>query len=539
MKYSNVLSLLISVLFVLACNDKVEPTIAPDLDNGDDNGNTEEIYNVKIDLNKTYQVIESFSASDCWAPNYIGKYWNETEKENIAKLLFSQEIKNGQPEGIGLSGWRFNLGAGTANQGAASGIDDKSRRAESFMNPLTGELDWTQQAGQQFFLEKAKQYGVEQFVMFSNSPPVYLTKNKKGFSDSGAYANIEKNNFSEFANYITDVLYYFKTNKSIDFDLISPVNEPQYNWESGQEGSGWQNSEIKDLVVELNEKLAANSINTKILLSEAGDWTYLYNGNNRRENQIHNFFNSSSENYVGNLSHVAPIIGGHSYWTDESWNPMIDVRTKVFDEAKQNNLKLYQTEWSMLGDGYNNHPNEFVGFDKASYLDIALYMSKVIHTDLTYANVASWSYWTSMDVERWDHKNRFLLIKVEPSGGPYADIANSGSHSAMKTLWVLGNYSRFIRPNYKRVELELKDYSREIFGNAFISPDKKEIIAVYTNLSKSNYNVNFDTSNLEVESIKLYTTNKMSDMRESEITELNSPIITQPQSVVTVVYKLK
>lgn len=539
MKYSNVLSLLISVLFVLACNDKVEPTIAPDLDNGDDNGNTEEIYNVKIDLNRTYQVIESFSASDCWAPNYIGKYWNETEKENIAKLLFSQEIKNGQPEGIGLSGWRFNLGAGTANQGAASGIDDKSRRAESFMNPLTGELDWTQQAGQQFFLEKAKQYGVEQFVMFSNSPPVYLTKNKKGFSDSGAYANIEKNNFSEFANYITDVLYYFKTNKSIDFDLISPVNEPQYNWESGQEGSGWQNSEIKDLVVELNEKLAANSINTKILLSEAGDWTYLYNGNNRRENQIHNFFNSSSENYVGNLSHVAPIIGGHSYWTDESWNPMIDVRTKVFDEAKQNNLKLYQTEWSMLGDGYNNHPNEFVGFDKASYLDIALYMSKVIHTDLTYANVASWSYWTSMDVERWDHKNRFLLIKVEPSGGPYADIANSGSHSAMKTLWVLGNYSRFIRPNYKRVELELKDYSREIFGNAFISPDKKEIIAVYTNLSKSNYNVNFDTSNLEVESIKLYTTNKMSDMRESEITELNSPIITQPQSVVTVVYKLK
>ena len=52
-------------------------------------------------------------------------------------------------------------------------------------------------------------------------------------------------------------------------------------------------------------------------------------------------------------------------------------------------------------------------------------------------------------------------------------------------------------------------------------------------------NVNFDTSNLEVESIKLYTTNKMSDMRESVITELDSPIIMHPQSVVIVVYKLK
>lgn len=539
MKYSNVLSLLIFTLFVFACNDKVEPTIAPDIDDGDKNGDTEGTFNVKIDLNKTYQVIESFSASDCWTPNYIGRYWEETEKENIAKLLFSQEIKNGQPEGIGLSGWRFNLGAGTANQGSASGIEDKSRRAESFMNPLTGELDWTQQAGQQFFLDKAKQYGCEQFVMFSNSPPVYLTKNKKGFSDSGAYANIEKSNYSKFASYITDVLNYFKTNKSIDFDLVSPVNEPQYNWESGQEGSGWQNSEIKDLVVELNEQLVANSINTKILLSEAGSWPYLYEGENSRENQIYNFFNTDSRNFVGDLSYVAPIIGGHSYWTDESWNPMIDVRTKVFEKAKQHNLKVYQTEWSMLGDGYNNHPNEFVGFDKASYMDIALYMSKVIHTDLTYANVASWSYWTSMDVERWDHKNRFFLIKVNPAGGAYGDISQSGTHEAMKTLWVLGNYSRFIRPDYKRVELKINDYSREIFGNAFISPNKKEIVAVYTNLSKSNYNVSFDINNKEVQSIKVYTTSKTSDLHEANITNFQAPIFAQPQSVITVVYTLK
>ena len=81
MKYSNVLSLLIFTLFVFACNDKVEPTIAPDIDDGDKNGDTEGTFNVKIDLNKTYQVIESFSASDCWTPNYIGRYWEETEKD--------------------------------------------------------------------------------------------------------------------------------------------------------------------------------------------------------------------------------------------------------------------------------------------------------------------------------------------------------------------------------------------------------------------------------------------------------------------------
>ena len=79
------------------------------------------------------------------------------------------------------------------------------------------------------------------------------------------------------------------------------------------------------------------------------------------------------------------------------------------------NLELWQSEWSMLGDGYSS--SEFVGYDAATEMDIALYMSKVIHNDLTVAQVSSWSYWTSMDVSRWGHKNRFLLISLVPKGG--------------------------------------------------------------------------------------------------------------------------
>ena len=69
----------------------------------------------------------------------------------------------------------------------------------------------------------------------------------------------------------------------------------------------------------------------------------------------------------------------------------------------------------MLGDNYSS--SEFVGYEQASEMDIAFYMSKVIHNDLTVAGVSSWSYWTSMDVSRWGHKNRFLLISLVPAGG--------------------------------------------------------------------------------------------------------------------------
>lgn len=465
---------------IISCNDDVIPTIASDSGNsimGKEN--------VEIDIKTTYQTIESFSASDCWMPNYIGKYWSETEKENIAKLLFSREMKDNKPEGIGLSGWRFNLGGGSAQQGDASGIEDISRRAESFMNPNTGTLDWTKQQGQQFFIEKAKEYGCEQFVMFSNTPPVYLTKNGKGFSNMGAYSNLKDDRYRDFAQYISTVIQYFKDNKGIDFSYVSPVNEPQYNWDNGQEGSGWQNSEIKRLTEEIDKAFTDRGIQSKILLGEAGAWNYLYetDGDTGRKNVIYNFFDKSSPNYIGDLTHVAPIIAGHSYWTDGDWETLIRVRSQVSQKASLVGLRLYQTEWSMLGDGYRE--SEFVGFDKASYMDIALYMSKVIHGDLVYANVSSWSFWTSVDVERWGHKNRFLLIKATPAGGPYADITQSGSHEDTKTLWVLGNYSLFIKPGYKRLDLKMKNSSKEFFGSGYIAPDDKKIVCVYSNLTKT------------------------------------------------------
>lgn len=91
-------------------------------------------YTVTINPNKTYQTIVDFGASDCWTADFVGKYFSSTEKEKSAKWLFSQEFdSNGNPEGIGLSMWRVNLGAGSAEQGAKSGIDDETRRGYCYL----------------------------------------------------------------------------------------------------------------------------------------------------------------------------------------------------------------------------------------------------------------------------------------------------------------------------------------------------------------------------------------------------------------------
>lgn len=41
------------------------------------------------------------------------------------------------------------------------------------------------------------------------------------------------------------------TGEGYHISHISPVNEPQYNWDSGQEGSGWTNDEVAALAREL------------------------------------------------------------------------------------------------------------------------------------------------------------------------------------------------------------------------------------------------------------------------------------------------
>ncbi len=526
----------LSILFlVVACGgDSPSEPVIPGPEQPEITNSVEKL--VSIDAGITYQTIAGFGASDCWSPAYVGKLWT-AGRAGISELLFSSEIADGKPKGIGLSQWRVNLGGGSAAQGASSGIEDKSRRAESYMTDGL-VLDWSRCEGQRYFMNRAKELGCNEFVLFSNTPPVQYTYNGKGFSARGASSNLKPEHYGDFARYMAEVAAYYK-GEGYNVTHISPVNEPQYNWEGGQEGSGWTNEQVASLARELDAALTAKNLSTDILLGESGDWEYLYRmkGDASRSNVFSAFFTAGSPAYVGDLPHVKKLMCGHSYWTDGTWDGMRNVRKQMAEAAKRYNLDVWQSEWSMLGDGYSS--TEFVGYDAASEMDIALYMSKVIHNDLTVGNVSSWSYWTSMDVSRWGHKNRFLLISLVPAGGEYGDIEQEGTYRATPTLWVLGNYSRFIRPGYKRIELKLTE-SHSFFGSAWMSPDKDKIVAVYTNLSDRN--VRLGETHIgwgnEPASIVTYTTTGAKSLQEATVAS-GRPVLLEAGSVTTVVYNLK
>ncbi len=491
----------------------------------------------KVSVNKTevFQEMEGFGASDCWLPNTIGQYWTSNRLQ-LARWLFSRNITSkGEVQGIGLSMWRVNLGAGTAELGAAGGINDDNvgNRAESFMD-ANGVYDWKKCAGQRYFMEQAKNNGVEKFILFSNSPLVQFTKNGQGRSDSGRYANLKDEGYAPFAEYMAEVAGHFVA-EGYNVTHIAPVNEPQYNWDgNNQEGSGWQNTEVARLARELDKSLASRNLSTMIALGEAGSWDHLYSnsGNDGRSNVIDAFYNSSSEAYIGDLAHVDKMISGHSYWTFDNWNSMRDVRTKVANAANAKGIRVWQTEWSML----DKEPSELGGsYDDVSEFDIAQYMSRIIHNDIVKANCTSWSYWTAMSVERWSQKNRFELIKTTPGGGNYSnDFTAEGNVQATDNLWVLGNYSLFVRPGFKRIGVTHNE-TKDFFMTAYLAPDNSSLVMVVTNYDKTR-GLSLDMAAPEgAKSVYTYTTTKDKHMEQARF-NLADKVFVDPASVTTIVY---
>lgn len=523
-----------------ACSDDAVNESQPETPNDEPTVSVDK--NVTINAGQTFQTIKGFAASDCWTPAFVGKYWTNNRNE-IAELLFSSEITDGQPKGIGLSMWRVNMGGGSMEQGDESGISNVSRRAESYLNDdLT--LDWTRCEGQRYFMEQAKELGCDQFVLFSNTPPVQYTKNGKGFSSESNKSNLKEDCYDDFAAYMADVAAHY-TSEGYNITHISPINEPQFSWnDGGQEGSPWTNDEAAHLLRELDNALTERGLSTDILPGEAAEWTYLYTTKDdpNRSKVVEAFFEPSSSAYIGDLTHVKSLIGGHSYWTDGTWDGMRNARKRMAQTAGQYGLEVWQTEWSMLGDNYSS--TEFGSYDTATTMDIALYMSRVIHNDLTVAGVTSWSYWTSMDISQWGQKDRFLLISLIPNGwtgdgGDTGLLRNGGSYQAMPTLWVLGNYSRFIRPGYRRIAMELSE-SMNFFGSAWISPEADEIVAVYTNYSDKGVRLNETREgwNGDVASITTYTTTQDKNLEEKNYAT-DEKVILDAESVTTVVYTLK
>ncbi len=425
-----------------------------------------------------FQRIEGFGASDCWTVQYAGLLPDE-KRGQLADWLFStQRDEHGRLRGIGLTLWRFNIGAGSADQGDASRIRNPMRRTECFLRP-DGSYDWSRQAGQRWFLKAAQERGVTGFIAFCNSAPVSMTKN--GLANcvgrgGDRTCNLREDRYADFAAFLATVIDEVHRREGILFDHISPFNEPEWEWkEPTQEGTPADNGEIAAVVRELDRALVRKGLATRIAVSDSGAINYLYAdvpSAPGKGNKIAAFFDPDSPAYIGDLARIERCIDAHSYWTTTPETKLKSTRAALRRKLDEYRLDYRQSELCIM---QNDKPLGG-GHGRDLTMKTALYVAGIIHHDLCVANAISWCWWLGVS----DNNYKDGLV--------YADF-NAARDDARITdsrlLWTLGNYARFVRPGAVRVEVRGHSVDTDdlsgVMVSAYLDTRERVLVAVFIN----------------------------------------------------------
>jgi O-glycosyl hydrolase len=506
---------------------------------------------VTISTDNVVQTMDGFGASDAWRCQFVGKNWPQQKKDAIADLLFSKDIDaQGNPKGIGLSIWRFNLGAGSTEQGENSKVSDEWRRSECFLN-ADGTYNWSKQEGQRWFLQAAKKRGVEKFLIFTNSPPVFMTNNGLSFATQKNKLNLKEGAAPKFADFLVQSIQGLEKKEGIKFDYVSPINEPQWEWmanngdKNSQEGTPATNQEIYDLTKALSEKLTAKKMRTAIVIAEAGQINYLYENVNaeHRDNQIEYFF-GNGENNISKLPSVKNAISGHSYFTTWPIERQVLSRKLIDASVKQRpGLKYWQSEYCILEKPGDDEIPGGSGGGRDLGMQTALFVARLIHNDIALANAASWQWWTSLT--RVDYKDGLIYLDDGKSkGGTTPDYCkNDGEFHDSKLLWTLGNYSLFVRPGMLRVDVPNQDElgaANDVMLTAYKDVENKKLIVVAVNCGKSAQKYKFDLTRGTIKNNELtpYVTSDTSNLKRTTVQKIDNLEI-PAKSVVTFVGQLR
>jgi O-Glycosyl hydrolase family 30 len=477
-----------------------------------------------IRLDSEYQTIENFSASDCWSMQKLGT-WSLPNRNRVADLLFSQT------GGIGLSCWRFNIGGGITDQ-----INNPWRTAETF-EIAEGKYDWTRQSPERWFLGAAKARGVPQFLAFVNSPPGRMTRTGITYGQRGTDTTNLKPGFEgQFARYLVDILEHFRTNpdkmERIGFDYISPVNEPNVEWNGlSQEGCRASNEDCKAVLRALDAELKKRKCPTGIAGMEVSGLPPLYSLADRMSKTYNANYGNYLDEFLGDPGTAGMLnhrFSYHDYGSDLIKGQLVENRQtlrKKFDQYP--GWKPWMSEYCVMTGSEGKG-----GGGRDLTMSTALDVARIIHLDLTLVGVTAWQWWTA--VSGVNYKDGLIFTDWKKPGDAESIITS-------RLLWAIGNYSRFVRPGMRRVELEGKGHDiRGLMGSAYKDEKERRVVAVYINVESGPQTVQLDFDlggrRWRPKSIALHIT---SDREGDELKEYPSPVAGAPieipaRSVVTV-----
>jgi O-glycosyl hydrolase len=208
----------------------------------------------------------------------------------------------------------------------------------------------------------------------------------------------------------------------------------------------------------------------------------------------------------------------------------IAIRKQLSDTARKYDVDFWQTEYCMLAEGFREGTAA-----PRSAMDCALFLAKMIHSDLTIANAAAWQYWNAYEPGKADTDTRYYLIALDPL------VENN--FTVTKNLWALGHFSLFIRPGMHRLLVNRSDNSsvaqdgQHVMISAF-AKDKNELVVVAINYTTDQKKIKIAIAGKEKFKHSMrYTTTGDADvnMKASMVDRQINELLLAPRSISTFV----
>ena len=177
----------------------------------------------------------------------------------------------------------------------------------------------------------AKERGVDKFLAFLNSPPVYYTQNGLATNTGrGGTANLKPDCYEKYVRFLADVVQGVEQHDGIKFNYICPFNEPDGHWNwvgPKQEGCPATNREIARTVRLLSREFVNRNIDTQILVSEVPEdlkVAFVYDSvNSKGWNKYESFTRTQMETGIS-------LVAG----TPEKRGKVLDMLAQAIEERK-------------------------------------------------------------------------------------------------------------------------------------------------------------------------------------------------------------
>ena len=441
---------------------------------------------ITVDLNDERQTVQGFGASMAWTFQRLGLEGTDEVKEKSIEMLYGDS-------GLRLNIARFNIGGGSLDSNLDDVVPycydwfDPDRRAESFFvaeNYLDADdatlkaafadennYDFTRDAGALEMLDMALAAGnIDKIVFFANSPHYLMT-----VSGTCTGAEVQQNNLKEeFYEAYCDYLLIIVDNivkehlsglENVPEVVISPVNEPQWDWGgdgASQEGCHFDPEPLAAFYDVFQDKLEAfndaNGTSYECDVLESGNYKFYIDRKDIKE-----YLEAMSKyDYFDEIEYIS----AHSYGADDS---------KKHREKYQNYIdKNYP--------GLGISITEYCEMESGRYdtIESGLLLGNVISRDLTMLDAIDWNWWLA--VSPCDYNDGLV----------YWDVLEDGSQklSVLKRYYVMGQFSRYIENGDIRVGATCSDLTG--WANLDYSAYKRAdgtVVVVIINNSKSDKNV--------------------------------------------------